>query len=134
MPDIVIDTHAAIWYFSNSPEISVLATETIDNAVANGDSVILSTISIVEIIYLIDKTKLVPQTLTRLMQYLKIPNNGFISQDLTEDISQTLQQIPRSTVPDMPDRIISATALYLKLPLITKDRKIRTLTNIQTIW
>lgn len=134
MPDVVIDTHAAIWYFANSPEISVLATETIDNAVANGDSVILSTISIVEIIYLIDKTKLVPQTLTRLMQYLKIPNNGFISQDLTEDISQTLQQIPRSTVPDMPDRIISATALYLKLPLITKDRKIRTLTNIQTIW
>ncbi len=68
------------------------------------------------------------------MQYLKLPNNGFISQDLTEDISQTLQQIPRSTVPDMPDRIISATALYLKLPLITKDRKIGSLTNIQTIW
>ena len=134
MPDIVIDTHATIWYFANSPEISVLATETIDNVVANGDSVILSTISIVEIIYLIDKAKLVPQTLTRLMQYLKLPNNGFISQDLTEDISQTLQQIPRSTVPDMPDRIISATALYLKLPLITKDRKIRSLTNIQTIW
>jgi PIN domain nuclease of toxin-antitoxin system len=134
MPDIVIDTHVAIWYFANSPEISVLATETIDNAIANGDSVILPTISIVEIIYLIDKAKLVPLTLSRLMQYLKIPNNGFISQDLTEDISQTLQQIPRSSVPDMPDRIIAATALHLNLPLITKDHKIQALQNIQTIW
>jgi PIN domain nuclease of toxin-antitoxin system len=134
MTDLVIDTHTAIWYFANSPNISVLATQTIDNAIANGDEVILATISIVEIIYLIDKGKLVPQTLSRLMQYLKLSNNGFISQDLTEDIAQTLQQIPRSTVPDMPDRIISATALYLNLPLITKDRKIQALQNINTIW
>ena len=134
MPDIVIDTHVAIWYFANSSEISVLATETIDNAIANGDAVILPTISIVEIIYLIDKAKLVPLTLSRLMQYLKIPNNGFISQDLTEDISQTMAQIPRLTVPDMPDRIIAATALHLNLPLVTKDHKIQKLQSIQTIW
>ncbi|CAN5777665.1 hypothetical protein BH24ACI1_BH24ACI1_26970 [soil metagenome] len=60
MADVVIDTHAAIWYFANSPEISALATQTIDNAVTNGDSIILATISIVEIVYLIDKWKLVP--------------------------------------------------------------------------
>ena len=134
MADVVIDTHTAIWYFANSPEISALATQTIDNAVTNGDSVILATISIVEIVYLIDKRKLVPQTLSRLIQSLKLPNNSFVSQDLTEDIAQTLQQIPRSTVPDMPDRIIAATALHLNLPLFTKDRKIQALQSIQTIW
>ncbi len=134
MADVVIDTHTAIWYFANSPEISALATQTIDNAVTNGDSVILATISIVEIVYLIDKRKLVPQTLSRLIQSLKLPNNSFVSQDLTEDIAQTLQQIPRSTVPDMPDRIIAATALYLNLPLVTKDRKIQALQSIQIIW
>lgn len=52
---MVIDSHTEIWYFANSPEISVLATQTIDNAVADGDTVFLSAISIVEIIYLIDK-------------------------------------------------------------------------------
>jgi len=46
MADLVIDTHTAIWYFANSPEISVLATQTIDNAVANGESVILSAITL----------------------------------------------------------------------------------------
>lgn len=134
MADLIIDTHTSIWYFANSPEISVLATQTIDNAVANGDAVILSAISIVEIIYLIDKGKLFPQNLNRLIQYLKLPNSSFVIQDLTEDIAQTLAQIPRSIVPDMPDRIIAATALHLNLPLVTKDRKIQALQNINTIW
>ena len=134
MADLIIDTHTSIWYFANSPEISVLATQAIDNAVANGDAVILSAISIVEIIYLIDKGKLFPQNLNRLIQYLKLPNSSFVTQDLTEDIAQTLAQIPRSIVPDMPDRIIAATALHLNLPLVTKDRKIQALRNINTIW
>ncbi len=134
MADLVVDSHTAVWYFANSSEISVSATQAIDNAIASNDAVILSAISIVEIIYLIDKGKLSQQTLNRLIQYLKLPNSSFVTQDLTEDIAQTLAQIPRATVPDMPDRIIAATALHLNLPLVTKDSKIRALPNIQTIW
>ncbi len=67
-------------------------------------------------------------------QNLKLPNNNFVSPDLTEDIAQTLQQIPRSTVPDMPDRIIAANPLHLNLLIVTKDRKIQALQSIKTIW
>ncbi len=35
--------------------------------------------------------------------------------------------------PDMPDRIIGATALHLGLPLITRDGKIRA-SDLRTIW
>lgn len=115
MANLLIDTHAAIWYFVNSPEISALAVQTIDVAIADGGTVILSAISIVEIIYSIDNGKLFPQSLNRLMQYLKLPNSSFLTQDLTEDIAQTLARIPRSTVSDMPDRIIAATALHLNV-------------------
>jgi len=45
-----------------------------------------------------------------------------------------MQKIPRETVPKMCDRIIAATALYLGLPLVTKDHRIRNLDVIQTIW
>ncbi len=134
MANLLIDTHTAIWYFANSPELSAPATQTIDNAIGDGDTIILSAISIVEIIYLIDKGKLSQQNLNRLMQYLKLPNSSFATQDLTEDIAQTLAQIPRTTVPDMPDRIVAATALHLNLPLVTKDRKNQALQNIKTIW
>ena len=36
-------------------------------------------------------------------------------------------------IPNLPDRIIAATALYAKVPVISRDRKIK-LSSIQTIW
>ena len=134
MSDVVIDTHAAVWYFAKSSRMSAIARTAVNRAIETNDLIILPTISIVEIIYLIEKARLLPQTLTSLMQYLKMPNSSFVSQGLTEDVAETLSQIPRLTVPDMPDRIIAATALHLGLPLVTSDSKIRKLTNIQTIW
>jgi PIN domain nuclease of toxin-antitoxin system len=37
-------------------------------------------------------------------------------------------------VPDMPDRIIAATALLLGLPLLARDRRIGQLTSIHSLW
>lgn len=114
--------------------MSAVARNAVNNAIANGFSIILPTISIVEIVHLIEKGRLVPQALISLMQALKLTNASFVTQDLTADIAQTLQQISRQTVPEMPDRIIAATTLHLNLPLVTKDHKIQALQNIQTIW
>jgi predicted nucleic acid-binding protein len=44
-----------------------------------------------------------------------------------------LRRISRDVVPDMPDRIIAATALHLELPLVTSDRRIQQ-TEVETIW
>jgi predicted nucleic acid-binding protein len=44
-----------------------------------------------------------------------------------------LRRVRREDVPDMPDRIIAATALALDLPLVTRDGKIRA-AGIRTIW
>ena len=48
-------------------------------------------------------------------------------------VAQALESVPREAVPDMPDRIIAATACYLRLPLVTSDSRIRR-TDIETIW
>lgn len=37
-------------------------------------------------------------------------------------------------VPDMPDRIIAATALHLNLPLLSRDRQIASLPGIIVVW
>ena len=44
-----------------------------------------------------------------------------------------LGQVHRDEVPDVPDRIIAATALALGVPLFSRDRKIRA-SQVQTIW
>ena len=52
---------------------------------------------------------------------------------LTVGVAFALAQIPRNEVPDLPDRVIAATALLLGLALVTRDGKIRA-SHIETIW
>ena len=49
------------------------------------------------------------------------------------NIALTLREVDRSQIPDLPDRIIAATALYLNVPVISRDRRIQ-LSSIDTIW
>lgn len=48
-------------------------------------------------------------------------------------VARALSRIDLAVVPDMPDRIIAATSLYLGVPIISKDGKIR-LSGLVTIW
>jgi PIN domain nuclease of toxin-antitoxin system len=48
-------------------------------------------------------------------------------------VADALESVSRSEVPDLPDRIVTATALALHVPVISRDWKIRA-TEIQTIW
>ena len=60
-------------------------------------------------------------------------NTGMIVFDLTTGVVGALATIPRNSIPDLPDRIIAATALYLNLPLISRDSKIAD-SKVNTIW
>jgi PIN domain nuclease of toxin-antitoxin system len=51
-----------------------------------------------------------------------------------ERIVDCLRDIPRDLVPDMPDRIIAATAMSVALPLISCDRRIRSVQGLNVIW
>ncbi len=47
---------------------------------------------------------------------------------------RVMQTLSRQLIPEMPDRIITATVLELGLPLITKDSKITAAKVVQIIW
>ena len=61
------------------------------------------------------------------------PNVALKFLSIDRDVALAVERIPRDVVPDMPDRIIAATALTHNLPLVTADRKIRA-SRIPTIW
>ncbi|WP_373536483.1 type II toxin-antitoxin system VapC family toxin [Microcoleus sp.] len=134
MPSVVADTHTLIWYIFELPRLSPAALTALEQAVNEGNFIYFSAITIVEISYLIERGRLAGEVLTRVLNAADDPNVGIVLAPLDRNISATIQQIDRATVPDMPDRIIAATALSLSLPLVTRDTKIQALTTIQTIW
>jgi PIN domain nuclease of toxin-antitoxin system len=52
---IVLDTHAVIWYLSSSAELSPAAQKAIETALRAADDLLISAISLVEIIYLTER-------------------------------------------------------------------------------
>jgi PIN domain nuclease of toxin-antitoxin system len=52
---------------------------------------------------------------------------------LDASVAAAVERIDRLAVPDLPDRVIAATALAWKVPLVTRDEKIRA-SGIPTIW
>jgi len=129
MPSVIADTHTIIWYFSNHPKLSNTA-----NTVSEGGSIFISAISLIEITYLIEKDRLPSEALASLQDALQDSKTAIELIPIDLNIATAMSQIKREIVPDMPDRIIAATALSLNLPLVTRDRQIQQAANIQTIW
>ena len=133
MAAVVVDTHAAVWYLLNAKSLSSNAQQAMDEAVQAGDPVYVSAISLVEVVYLVEKRKLPAVVLDRLTRALSEPDSGFVIAPLNFSVALAILQISRETVPDMPDRIIAATALDLGLRLVTRDSEISK-SGIETIW
>jgi len=49
--------------------------------------------------------------------------SSILVQAVDENIAEAIHKILRDVVSDMPDRIIAVTALFLGLPLVTRDRR-----------
>jgi PIN domain nuclease of toxin-antitoxin system len=133
MSDLVTDTHALIWYLEDSPKLSPAANQAFERC-DRGDIVIyIPTICLVEIVYLQEKGRISAQMKTQLDAALIAENSGLILANLTGEVVAALATISRDSIPDMPDRIITATAKHLGLPLISRDSKI-TSSGINVIW
>jgi len=133
MGAVISDTHAAVWYIVEPQNLSAVARSLFEQTALAGEFIYVSAISMVEISYLVEKGRLSPIVLQRLLIALYDVNSALTIFPLDLNIALAVKQISRSSVPDMPDRIIAATALHLNLPLITRDRKIQT-AGVQTIW
>jgi PIN domain nuclease of toxin-antitoxin system len=133
MPSLVLDTHSMIWFLNQSPRLSSTARQAIRSAIEAGNPVYVSAISVAEVTYLVEKGRLINNQLDDLLNILHRNDSGFIVVPFDLSIAEVLPQIPRRIVPDMPDRIIAATALHLKLALVTFDSQIRN-SEISIIW
>ena len=59
----VADTHAVIWYLYGDSRLSARARQVFEDAAHQGNVVSLSSITLAEIVYLIEKGRIAPATL-----------------------------------------------------------------------
>ena len=127
---IVIDSHVWIWWWSLTPDaLSAAARQAIDSA----DEIGIPVIACVE----------VAQAERRRRIRLDRPITAWIEQCLASERVRLLALTPSIAIEasrlkwnhrDPFDRVIAATAIVHRAPLVTKDERIRKFQGVATIW
>jgi PIN domain nuclease of toxin-antitoxin system len=113
----IADTHTAIWYLFSDPQLGSTASAFIDAAVANGDHVGVSAISLAEMVYLIEKGRIPAGALTDLCTAFADPDSVFQHVPVDDKVAVKMAEVSRDQIPDLPDRIIAATAHLRGIPV-----------------
>jgi len=129
----VADTHTTIWYVYNDLRLSAPARSFIEQTATAGHQIGISAITFAEIVYLVEKGRILPDVFDRVTDALDRSDSVFVELPYTRKVAGTMRSIARTAVPDMPDRIIAATALHAGVPVISRDYRIR-VSLVATIW
>jgi PIN domain nuclease of toxin-antitoxin system len=129
----VADTHTALWHLFDDPKLSRAADVLLTEAAASGHKVAVSSISLIEMVYLVDKRRMANSAYIDLAAALSDPAHLFVEVPVSSAIADAMRRVPRDEVPDMPDRIVAATGLHLGVPVISPDGRIRA-ARLTTIW
>lgn len=123
------DTVTIIRHFSETGRIGRKAKTILDAAEQGKHHIYISVVSMVEIMYLSEKKRIrIDLAETQAM----IGNStNYSVVDLTPDIVVHAGNVQ---FPELHDRLIIATADYLKIPILTSDKKIREIGSVEAIW
>jgi len=129
----VADTHAALWYLLKNPSLSATARRFMDEAADAGDDIMVSPISLAEIVYLVEKNRLPLSAYEDLKKALADPDYVIEEAPFNGEIVEAMLKVSRADVPDMPDRIVAATGIHFGVPVISRDGRIRS-SSVNTVW
>lgn len=129
----VIDTHALIWFIEGNSRLGLSAKTVMDD---DASEMILPTIALAEAIDIVQKKRTsIPDVGILLNRVLS--DSRIQLHPLTFDV--LLQSLSAATVPEMHDRLIVATAMWLKqlghqVSVLTKDQSIIDAALTPIVW
>jgi PIN domain nuclease of toxin-antitoxin system len=133
MSQYVTDTHTLHRHLTGNSRLSPKVRQLLTDADAGLHRIYVPSIILVEMIYLAEKGKLAADLFQKLLALVNTAGGSYAVAILDSATAQAMMAIPRTAVPDMPDRIITATAYQLNLPLISRD-EIHKAGVVSVIW
>ncbi len=134
MSRYVTDTHAFIWYLQSSMRLSANVRNIFVEADDAIHEIFVPSIVLVELIYLAEHKHIERNLIKDAFDSLNKDTANYLIAPLTIETARALLDIDRNKIPDMPDRIITATAKQLSLPLITRDQRITSSRLVDVVW
>ena len=125
----VTDTHSLLWYFSDNPRLSRKALNAFEKTIENG-SIIIPIIVLAEIMYIAKKGRIEMTFAETVKRINDMENFEIVPLDI--DILNIADKIEDEL--EMHDRLIAATALFFKVPLITRDQVLKDSGLCDVIW
>ncbi len=119
MDSFVTDTQALVKFMMGKKVINDRSHKAYQSADKGESIIIIPAIVLMEMLYLFEKNR-IDVGLLQTEELFKSQNYQF--EPLSFDILKTAAEI--KDIPELHDRLISATARYLDLPLITNDPEI----------
>lgn len=129
---VVCDTHALVFDALAPQQLSPKAARAIQRAEADG-VLACADISLWEVSMLIQKGRLTVDAAAEDFLEMLLASRAVRVLPITPKIA-ALAASPGFTHGDPADRLIAATALANKAPLITKDARLRDVPNLKTLW
>ncbi len=130
---IVLDTCVLIWDALEPKKLSRAAKVAIKSA-NEQDGIWFCEISLWEIAMLMNKKRLVPGTSYAQFIQLVLNSNQYHLVGMNPEIAELSTNLPSQINADPADRIIAATAIVKKTPLVTADKNLRFAGAVTTIW
>jgi PIN domain nuclease of toxin-antitoxin system len=123
------DTHAFLWYLTNSSQLSAKAQNIFNLAEQGSAVIIVPAIVLLESMDILDKNKIIFQFEDILLKITQSSN--FVLSEI--NLSLILEVNKLKGFKDIHDRVIVATAKIFDSHLISKDRIIKELYS-KTVW
>ena len=130
---ILLDTQAAAWLVTRPRRLSSVAADAIRrNRLRNG--LALASASLMELASMLAAGEIRPTGTPQEWLRAFLAESGVVVRDLTVDIAVVAAYLPPSFPGDPFDRLIAATAIVERLPLVTSDTRIQKSRVVHTIW
>jgi len=126
----IADTHSLAWYFTKSRKLGRKAFQVFRDSTSGEGIIVVPTVVLAEIMDISEK-KRIKVDYEEILEKIENSSN-FEIYSLDVDVLRVARNI--TTIPELHDRIVVATAKLLDAKLLTRDENIQKSGIVEAVW